>query len=193
VKVLVKENKCMDFGGWRYALDDQDWRNGTYRHFIFMNSSVRGPYLPLYIPSSVHWTSLFTQFLTDPTLAPGPVKLAGISINCALGPHVQSMIWAIDLVYTFSLTLVPLPWRVGLNLVLGQEALVYVVDTTTVLECKHDMTWAIMYGEIALSRTILARGWNIACMLVAYRGWDFRVSKECSSAQVTLLPFPFTN
>jgi hypothetical protein len=102
VLVLPKENDCMDFGGWRYALDRLPWRNGTYGHFVFMNSSVRGPFLPTYMPRSIHWTTLFTRYITDPSLGPGPVKLVGTTINCYYAPHVQSMLWVTDLVLLHS-------------------------------------------------------------------------------------------
>jgi hypothetical protein len=98
VRVFTKTNDCLDFGGWRHALDRVAWRNGTYSHFVFMNSSVRGPFLPSYLPRTFHWTTLFTQFITDPSLAPGPVKLVGLTISCFQTPHVQSMLWVTDLV-----------------------------------------------------------------------------------------------
>ncbi len=46
-----------------------------YKYFIFINSSVRGPYLPAYIDSST-WTQAFTSQFTD------TIKLVGSSINC---------------------------------------------------------------------------------------------------------------
>jgi hypothetical protein len=46
-----------------------------YKYFVFVNSSVRGPYLPAYM-DDITWTQAFTsQFTTT-------VKLVGSSINC---------------------------------------------------------------------------------------------------------------
>jgi len=102
VRVLRKSNQCLDFGGWRYGLDAIPWRSGKYTHFIFINSSVRGPFVPLYVPKAIHWTVLFTSLLQeegDGYAANGPIKLVGMTINCHQNrPHVQSMLWAIDLV-----------------------------------------------------------------------------------------------
>lgn len=47
-----------------------------YRYILFINSSVRGPYLPAYWPKSVHWTRIFTDRITDRT------KLVGPTISC---------------------------------------------------------------------------------------------------------------
>jgi hypothetical protein len=63
--VLEKENECMDFGAWRYALDHIAWRGRGYRYFVFLNTSVRGPFVPLYVPRAMHWTTLFTQLISE--------------------------------------------------------------------------------------------------------------------------------
>ena len=48
--VLLHENKCYDWGtiGWALQRDTVD--TSLYHYFIFMNSSVRGPFLPAYVP-----------------------------------------------------------------------------------------------------------------------------------------------
>jgi hypothetical protein len=102
--VLRKENDCFDFGGWRYALDHIPWREKAYRYFVFLNSSLRGPFVPLYVPPSIHWTTLFTQLLKHDgdgftSTNNGPIKLVGLTITCyANRTHVQSMFWATDYV-----------------------------------------------------------------------------------------------
>ena len=47
-----------------------DWLTTTgtrakYKHFIFLNSSVRGPFVPNYLPRGWQWTQAFTARLTD--------------------------------------------------------------------------------------------------------------------------------
>lgn len=165
VLVLAKENECLDFGGWRYGLDWIGWRGRGYRYFVFLNSSVRGPYVPLYVPRAIHWTTLFTQLIRESGDGygdnNGPIKLVGMTINCHLHrPHVQSMLWVTD-----------------------YEALEYLIDKTDVVTCKKTMNQAINMGEIALSMKLLANGWNIGSMAVATRGWDFRVQRGCNANQ----------
>lgn len=99
----------MDFGGWRYALDALRKPRDSYKYFVFMNSSVRGPYLPSYVPPSLHWTKVFTQMLRedgDGWANNGPIKLVGLTINCHKNlPHVQSMLWTVELVRLHSAVL----------------------------------------------------------------------------------------
>ena len=47
-----------------------------YRYFVWLNSSVRGPFLPAYLRGKMHWTAAFTSRITD------SVKLVGSTINC---------------------------------------------------------------------------------------------------------------
>jgi hypothetical protein len=107
--VLKRQNDCFDFGAWRHGLDNTQWRpdqGGVYTHFVFINASVRGPFLPTYVPRFVHWTSLFIDLLCEPsdsagTCMNGPIKLAGMTINCwERTCHVQSMLWVVSLVRT---------------------------------------------------------------------------------------------
>lgn len=60
-----------------------------YKHFILLNSSVRGPFYPSYMGSSWQWTRAFTDRLV------GNVKLVSSSLVClpevdagGLGPKV---------------------------------------------------------------------------------------------------------
>ena len=68
-----------------------------YKFFVWVNSSVRGPFLPAYLAGTMHWTEALTGKLTE------SVKLVGATINCGGGyfhpnpqPHVQSYAIATD-------------------------------------------------------------------------------------------------
>ncbi|KAL4442029.1 hypothetical protein ABPG77_011290 [Micractinium sp. CCAP 211/92] len=73
-------NKCFDWGTWGWALDSQVANLGSYEYFIFLNPSVRGPFLPAYLRGRMHWTEPLLSKLGD------SVKL----------PHVQSYAVATD-------------------------------------------------------------------------------------------------
>ena len=47
-----------------------------FTHFFFLNCGVRGPFLPVYWPRALHWSSAYTE-LIDST-----VKIVGGSIVC---------------------------------------------------------------------------------------------------------------
>ena len=69
----------------------------AFKYFVWLNSSVRGPFLPAYHPAGMHWTAAFVRKLR------GDVKLVGSTINCggayalsAQQPHIQSYAVAMD-------------------------------------------------------------------------------------------------
>lgn len=49
---VFHENKCYDWGTFGWAIHEGKVDTSAYRHIIFMNSSVRGPFLPPYFPVS---------------------------------------------------------------------------------------------------------------------------------------------
>ena len=62
---------------------------GTYGFFVFLNSSVRGPFYPSYMPSHWQWTDAFTQRLDADTkiLSSSLVCLPAVDAG-SLGPKV---------------------------------------------------------------------------------------------------------
>ena len=42
-------------------------RGGKYAHYIFLNSSVRGPFVPMFMPPGWQWTLAFTSGLSATT------------------------------------------------------------------------------------------------------------------------------
>ena len=47
---VYHENKCYDWGTFGWALSSGKVDPSKYKHIIFMNSSIRGPFLPPYWP-----------------------------------------------------------------------------------------------------------------------------------------------
>lgn len=108
VKILRRDNSCLDFGGYIAALwyAAQDIRDGVYKYIILKNMSVFGPILggvhraTAQLVPNWHWSQIYTSLLD------GKVLLSGISVNCerlrrrwwqnSLAPHVQSMLLAMS-------------------------------------------------------------------------------------------------
>lgn len=79
-----------------------EWMKGKnelkkYRYFIFLNSSVRGPFIPNYMPHGWQWTQAFTDRLSD------EVKGVSSSLVClpkedagGHGPKLESWAFALD-------------------------------------------------------------------------------------------------
>jgi hypothetical protein len=160
IRVMNRERGGIDFGGWAHVLHSQDQATKklyeNYDYFVLLNSTVRGPFLPVWYDQSKHgyWPELFISKLNN------EVKLVGSSINI-LGwpeqlsfPHVQSMLLVTD--------------RVGLGI--GIEG--GFLSSNNISTNKG----GIICGEdIGFSKAIVKAGYNIACMLPPYNNIDFRL------------------
>ena len=152
VRIISRCNGGYDFGAYTDALKVTDV--SKYDYFIFINTSVRGPYLA---SNSNAWHMPFIDMIK------GNVKLVGTTINVHTHhtpklqdfdlphSHVQSMVFALD-----------------------KECLDYLMDpifTATTATTKVDV---ILHKELLMSQLVLKKGWNIDCLLPKYRGQDYR-------------------
>ncbi len=135
----VNSAQCHDFDSFAIALANVD--PNDYKYFVFINSSVRGPFLPSYL-SGQDWVTLFTTQLTD------DVKLVGTTVNCFYRIHLQSMFLVTDIV--------------GLSHFYNR------------FRCYETKTQMIFEGEVMISQDLLAAGFNIKPMMLAYKDVDFR-------------------
>lgn len=138
VLLIGEDNVGFDFGAWSRAVHLVS-SNEALRCFLFMNSSVVGPFLSrAYSVLDFHWSELFTARLTD------HVKLVGVSINNEYQQefhrHVQSMLWCTD--------------RVGLSLL--QESGVLAADVSAT-----DIEVIIKDYEVRMSQVIRDAGFAI--------------------------------
>lgn len=148
-KVVNRENKNFDFGGWSQVLLTDDLYK-QYDYFILVNSTVRGPFYPLWYEER-NWIKLFTSKITP------DLKLFGIMIgNETAKPHVQSMFLVTD--------------KVGMDI--GITGGIFKLDEPSV-SAKE----IINKKEIGYSTLIMEKGYNIGCMLKALQGRDFRINK----------------
>lgn len=149
-RVKNRVNQGHDFGAWSEALLEGNpplWRN--YDYFIFINSSCRGPFLPIWIERS-YWPQIFISRLQ------ADIHLVGSTICRFNGqPHVQSYMFAAD--------------RLAIT-----KAIENGIFSSALLS-RDETVWQ---REIGFSTLLLKEGWNIACLLKAYQGVDFRVAKR---------------
>jgi hypothetical protein len=158
--VLHHVNDCYDLGtfGWSLKQPSIASKLSSYKYFIMVNSSVRGPFVPPYMPDRHEWYRLLTRRLGGTT----NVRLVGATISCEgmqstvlnaylSSPHVQTWLFAVD--------------REGLQILTTAE---------TPLQCHADREDAIINGELGASMAILDAGYNIDCLLEPYQGIDWR-------------------
>ena len=136
-----------------------------FKYFVLLPDSVRGPYLPSYVPPAT-WPDLLTSMLT-PT-----VKLVGPSINCMYchhelsmctqpgGLHVQGYMLATD--------------RVGLAILLRHW------------RRPHDKSDSIRHNEMGASPAIFSAGYNVAVLQHFWNGHDF-LNAKLSEAKCKLI------
>ena len=147
VKTFIRDNIGFDFGGWSDALLTDDLYK-SYDKFIFVNSSVVGPFLPYTITNK--WTDVYINGLTD------DIKLFGSSINTIGDPnraHVQSYIFSME-----------------------KSTLEFLISKQIFSNTRYANTFveAVYNYEVAMSKIIIDNGWNIGSLLPYYRGIDFR-------------------
>lgn len=146
VKIYFRENKGFDFGAWSYGLlEIPEINYNNYEYFIFINQTVRGPFLPTY--ANTDWTIFFTNMINS------NVKLAGTTIGLNKNrAHVQSMVMVTD--------------KVGLQVGFENE-----IFSPKVNGLSKD---EVINLEINYSTHILKKNYNIKCLLKIFEGIDFR-------------------
>jgi hypothetical protein len=156
-------NAHFDFGGFSHVVNNVIRAGAnSYDKYVFVNCSVRGPFLPSY------WTQPWVDPFLD--LLQGDVRLAGSTI-CIPTPgrewsdrfkakhgwrepysHVQTMAYAMD-----------------------RAALQFLIDKGFYdQDMGRDKASAIVDYEILLSQLVIQNGWNISCLLPEYRQVDYR-------------------
>lgn len=160
VKKLYRDNIGFDFGGWSEAILTDKLYN-KYDYFIFVNSSVIGPFIPSYYTGK--WTDIYINGLND------NVKLFGSTINTILDPinksHIQTFIFSMD-----------------------KNTLKYLIDCEIFSMKKQYESFSdtIKYKEIGMSRKIIENGWNIGSLLPHYKNVDFTFkTKKPSDYNIT--------
>ena len=154
VTTYTRENVGWDNGAYSFALfKNENYKK--YKKFIFINSTVMGPYLAPYYPKP--WTFVFSDSLVD------DIHCFGTMINTEKDPlhksHVQSCCFALT--------------KEAVSLLIDAE--IFSNDPNAQYSTHQE---TIMYKEILMSRMIISRGWNIGCLFPGFKGIDFRFKNK---------------
>ena len=170
------ENRCFDYGtiGWFFekytigppwpnrqasvanATDQGKFNLTQYKYFIFMNSSIRGPFFPPYFlqflsdhqknfNEAFHWYYIFTKLINE------KVKLVGCTISCVPSFHVQSYLLVTDFH--------------GLSTIVKED--------TGTFGCYPTQSDTIGASELLISTRILRADYLITCILTRYHSLEF--------------------
>lgn len=149
-RLLQRENIGYDFGGWSVQLF-QRWGDelvkDSFDYYIFINSSVTGPFLPIYHPKQ-DWPMIFITMLNETVL------LSGITINCDkwiykgdLPAHIQTMLFCMH-----------------------SDTLQYLINRNIFNPTKFitDKQQLVCECEVRMSQLIFEKGGDIACLMKIY-------------------------
>jgi len=150
-RTLHRDNIGYDFGAWSDALLT-DHLYEKYHHFIFVNSSVIGPFVPPYFEG--RWTDIYLNGLRN------NVKLFGSTINTCGKPltltHVQSYIFTMD-----------------------KTTLEFLIDSN-IFSTKYVTNFqdCIFQKEVLMSRKVIENNWNIGSLQPCYKDVDFTFRRK---------------
>lgn len=146
IKIVYRDNKNFDFGSYSELLLSDKFNTDDYKYFFFINDSVRGPFMFDW-SKKMDWRNIFIDLLDDET------KMAGPTINNYNGKaHVNSECFIVD---TIGL-------KIGLD-----ECIFSNKSYSKIKEVCDDC-------EVKYSQKILDNGYNIKCLMLAYKNIDFR-------------------
>ena len=153
VRVVQRENSGFDFDAYSHVLLNVI-DPSLYTHFIFLNGSVRGPFV--YRREVLdRWQDELLGLLTE------EIRLVGTTINGGfpeypiITVHVQSQVFAMD--------------RECLDLLIEKG----IFTVRQIENSKHNV---IVQKEVGMTTVVLNNGWNISCLAKKMRGYDYRTA-----------------
>lgn len=141
---LKRPNRSQCFGGYSESVRKIP---DTYKYRFFINSTMKGPFLPPSHSPDDHWTQCFIRKFND------DVAMVGSTINVVPETHVQSMMMAVD---------------ARALKVLIDKGILFSED---IIVPKRQL---IDEHEIEGSQVVLKAGYNIDCMVAAFQNVDWR-------------------
>jgi|GEM_PF-2514318 len=161
IQYVYTRNFGHDFGS--YAAVAESGTLDSFDRLIFVNCSVRGPFLPHY--STGCWTHPFLSLLK------GDVHLCGSTINILHNTRPFHML------YQQRHPNDPEPFSHVQSSVHAMTAKCFAflrAQNLYAAATEFDKERAVVDCEIAMSQRVRGNGWNIACLLPPYNALDYR-------------------
>lgn len=187
VTLLCRENRGADFAAWNHGLKYLSQNNKTYDYYFFINTSIRGPFLPKYYTGT--WLDAYLQLFTYMDDSKGAIRpeihlvgctICNLSTKSEYNPIIQEIVRARGLNRHPPFTHVQ-----SMFFGITKRALDHVYLKGLFDYSGATIADTVFNQEITLSQMILDNGWNINCMLNAYRdiNWlDIRTDCEVIGA-----------
>jgi hypothetical protein len=171
--VLYRENAGFDFQAYTHVIDDLNKKGQLhqYDYFIFINSSVRGPYINKH--KLDNWQKTFIDMIK------GNVKLVGTTINILNGSNDCVNVFDEGLkIYENIGVKRPYTHVQSQMFVMDRECLFFLKDKIFNNKDIDDFMTVVINKEIMMSQYVLLNGWNIDCIASLYKGHDYRIIKK---------------
>jgi hypothetical protein len=155
----------MDFAAYRHALDwvDHQGNRGRYKYFVFINTSLRGPFMPKWTPAGFN----FVDALLAPMENRHSVRAVSSSIVClpsldagGPGPVFESFFFALE--------------SHGLDIAIAAK----------IFEIHHEKHDTILQSEYMLMRSIMDAGYTVESLLSRYSDevdWSDQRNWKCNN------------
>ncbi|RMZ57647.1 hypothetical protein APUTEX25_001847, partial [Auxenochlorella protothecoides] len=158
VQIVRVGLRCYNFGTVGWVLQNAGLDLTRFKYFVWLDSSVRGPFLPVYA-SQKPWHAQLTGLITQETkLVGATISCAGIKLNIEHPtlhvPHVQGYLQATD--------------HVGLKILQGTPF------ASGVFSCHQNWLVGVRWSEVGASEAVLRAGFNIGSLMLRYAGVDWR-------------------
>jgi hypothetical protein len=167
ITVIYRENKGYDFGAWNYCINN--FINKKYDYYIFINTSVRGPYLN---NKNTDWLKEFLKLFNTKD-----VKLVGTSINIRNKYNMYNKHIPLSL-KKISKYDIPYTHVQSMFFILNNEGFNYLKKNKFFKTDFYNFKDLIINKEWEMSQLILNNNWNINCILSKYRDYDYRTIKK---------------
>lgn len=165
IAYFYAKNQNFDYGGYAQAIKDLKFET-NYANFIFVNSSVRGPFLPPH--SQKAWSNHLFDLCSD------GVGIVGTAISLTPSHHAISKMYHEKYGYA----------ERNKNILAHVQSTCYVLSQAVlcslIKEGFYDVHESLSKDETVrdyemhLSQTLLAQGLNLKCMLPEYNKPDYR-------------------
>ena len=150
--VLERENRGFDFGGWAAGLKTLKKK---YDYYIFLNASIRGPFIPTYI--NIKWYEPFINLIKS------DIKLVGSTIAIVEGDYIWNPLpgkfCSVVQTYIFAMDF---------------ECLEFLMKCGFFDKEYENILSVGKYQECGMSILVLQNGWNISCLIPEYQNRDYR-------------------
>lgn len=165
ITYFYAKNQNFDYGGYAQAINDLKFET-NYAHFIFVNSSVRGPFLPAH--SQKIWANNLFELYSE------NIGIVGTAISLTPSHHAISKMYHEKYGYA----------ERNKNILAHVQSTCYVLSRpvlcSLINEGFYDVHEALSKDEtvrdyeMRLSQNLLGRGLNLKCMLPEYNKPDYR-------------------